>query len=181
MFIAGNMKRDKRVQAYVSSELADEIDTLADQQEMTRSEYIATVLSDHVYEETLEQSAEAQNAERRLEALIADGRDELLDILDSSDDAITASAAASIATWEVLKGAYGPKERKEAIQNAKNRLNEDCVKLGIDPDVIADGMDDEPITDSDTTHPRSQHDQGSQQSDRTDNDDDEFDTSWDFS
>jgi hypothetical protein len=152
-------RRNHRIQSYVDEDVDEKIEQLAERKDVTTSEYVADVLRAHVEDTVYERKSREMAAERRLQALIAEGRDQMLDAMDGSDEAITKSALYSIATWELIKGAFGPEERKQAIQRATNRLTEDLTKMGVDPDVITDGMADDPVTD----------------------DDEEYSQGWDFS
>jgi hypothetical protein len=163
------MSRNKRVQAYVTKAVQTELDKLAEQNDMTRSEYMARVLEKEVHEQQMGEISEQQNLEQRLEALIANRLDETDEAVASQAETTALGAVYSIALWKLINDTFGPQERKEALETARNRLTDDLVRMGIDPDALVD----EPDTD---------HRQRNQtQTRQSDDSDDEYSPGWDFS
>lgn len=170
-----------RVQAYVPADVADVIDKEADRRDVSRSRHISEILEHHVENTVYEETARNMAAERRLQGLIAEGRDQLLETMDGTDEMVARAALYSVATFELIKQSYGPEERRRAFQRAADRLEEELGLLDIDPEALEPAA--QRTTDPDATHqPAStpstpDHQETSPQEQQ---DDDDVDRDWHF-
>jgi len=149
------MSRTNRVDVYVSDSDLSRLEREADEADMSLSGYCMSLIERQWEAEDVEAAADRMDAEEKVEAIVADARDELTsiarDIEQRNDDVADMTARAgsySIANFELLKDEFDPAESRKAetLLTGSRRLREPLDEhpdrdLDIDPDE-ADGSSD---------------------------------------
>lgn len=140
------MARDNQLTVYIEDDLKQELERNADDEGMTVSTYAANLLERQLHTDATDQITREQNAEERLNELIALGKDELTqmgtEIADLQQDIRELHAKTgvyAIANWEVVKQGVDDDTRRAALSTGSQRLRDE-----------RDPADAEPETDSDT-------------------------------
>ena len=153
----------KKLQAHVDDQLANQVETEAARRDLSTSAYIRTVLETSLRDDELSDQLERTDAERRVEELVATGRDELLDTVEAIRGIVARGAVYQIAMWELQKRHYSwhDKQRRAALATGSERLREPLEELGVDVDVLEaslDGTDADAAGDGEPTNGSEEYD-----------------------
>ncbi|WP_254547489.1 hypothetical protein [Halomarina pelagica] len=116
------MARDQRLTLYVGKGEKGQIEEEADERDLSVSEYLYRLVQKQRQSEAAERLIEESEAERHIEQLLADGRDELVAVADDVRDLSARGNVYAIALWELLKQEHPDTERREALSTAARRL-----------------------------------------------------------
>ncbi|MFC7158033.1 hypothetical protein ACFQPA_21900 [Halomarina halobia] len=116
------MARDQRLTLYVGKGEKGQIEEEADERDLSVSEYLYRLVQKQRQSEAAERLIEESEAERHIEQLLADGRDELVAVADDVRDLSARGNVYAIALWELLKTEHPDTERREALSTAARRL-----------------------------------------------------------
>lgn len=130
--------RSEKVGMYVTPDQKRELKDRADAEDKTLSAYCHGIIEQHLNDELFAEKAEEVKIERRLEELAGLAREEVEEAAEDIRQTQQKAALHTIALWELLKTDAGPAHRKEAMTEATQRLREDLVKAGIDPDTLGE-------------------------------------------
>jgi hypothetical protein len=134
------MARDNQLTIYVEDDIKQELERNADEEDQTISTYAANLLERQLQADATDQIEREQNAEERLNELIALGKDELTqmgtEIADLQQDIRELHAKTgvyAVANWEVLKQSVGDDERRAALSTGSQRLRDDRDPADAEP------------------------------------------------
>lgn len=166
--------RSEKVGMYVTPDQKRELKDRADAENKTLSAYCHGIVEQHLNDELFAETAEEVKIERRLEELAGLAREEIEEAAEDIRQTQQKAALHTIALWELLKTDAGPAHRKEAMTEATQRLREDLVKAGIDPDTLGDpATPQEQSTQADEPSDSEQADPPAETGERADDDEDE--------
>lgn len=133
----------KKLQTHLDDDLAHRVEAEADRRDLSTSGFIATLLETHMENDDLDHHLERTDAERRVEELVATGRDELLDTVEAIRGIVARDAVYQIALWELQKREYSwhDKQRRAALATGSQRLREPLENLGVDVDALDASLD----------------------------------------
>lgn len=125
------MARDKKITLYVEQEKKDDLAREANDRNLSLSEYILQLVDQSRLADTQEDIARERNAEERLEAIVAQAKDELAQIAANVDERNRALAdmnaklgVYAIANWELLKPDVSDTRRQDALAAGRRRLRD---------------------------------------------------------
>lgn len=134
------MARDNQLTIYVEDDLKQELERNSDEEDQTVSTYAANLLERQLQADATDQIEREQNAEERLNELIALGKDELTqmgtEIADLQQDIRELHAKTgvyAVANWEVLKQSVDDDERRAALSTGSHRLRDDRDPADAEP------------------------------------------------
>jgi hypothetical protein len=134
------MARDNQLTIYVEDDIKQELERNADDEDQTVSTYAANLLERQLQTDATDQIEREQNAEERLNELIALGKDELTqmgtEIADLQQDIRELHAKTgvyAVANWEVLKQSVDDDERRAALSTGSQRLRDDRDPADAEP------------------------------------------------
>lgn len=141
------MARDNQLTVYIEDDLKQELERNADEEDQTVSTYAANLLERQLHTDATDEITREQNAEERLNELIALGKDELTqmgaEVADLQQDIRELHAKTgvyAIANWEVVKQGVDDDARRAALSTGSQRLRDD-----------RDPTDAEPASETDET------------------------------
>ena len=141
------MARDNQLTVYIEDDLKQELERNATEEDQTVSTYAANLLERQLHADATDQIEREQNAEERLNELIALGKDELTqmgtEITELQQDIRELHAKTgvyAVANWEVLKQGVDDDARRAALSTGSQRLRDDH-----------DPADAEPVGETDET------------------------------
>lgn len=115
---SGTGNRECQLSAYVDEELYEEVSTMASDNGISKSAFVARVLEQYVREDLYEQTSRETQAEQRI-----------LELAQDASEAVAASSARSelylVAIWELIKEDYDEDQRRDAIDSAFERADVD--------------------------------------------------------
>lgn len=126
------MTKKAHISSYVEDDLNEEIERLAEEADQSKSEFIAETLRNRVHQENIDEVNHETHAERRIEELVGQARDEVTGATDDLQNYLAVIGVHSIGTWELLKEEHGEVARQQALNKGAERLREDFEQLGID-------------------------------------------------
>jgi hypothetical protein len=126
------MGHENRIQFYPEPDLAEKIESRADEEGLTVSKYCEQVFQQHLQTEKEEAQDWRYQTGERIEVVIdqmrADIQDEIESFREELDGEITDLQSLRtmyvISLWELLKDDYGLPQQKEAMKAAGQRLND---------------------------------------------------------
>lgn len=128
------MERDNQITLYVSDETKAELEQRAEEEDMSVSPYIDTIIRRYFVMEAEDQIATEVRAEERLEELIALGKDELRDVARDIADMNAKMGAYAAANFELMKTDHPDAMRRDALSTGSRRIRQDV-------DVVHDELD----------------------------------------
>ena len=111
--------------AYVDESFAEEVRKHAEREGVSISTFITETLERRIEQEAFARVSQETHAERRIEELVAEARDNILEATTDHQGAQREANHYSIALWELLKDEYSDLERQEALKTASRRLQTD--------------------------------------------------------
>lgn len=134
------MARDNQLTVYIEDDLKQELERNADEEDQTVSTYAANLLERQLQSDATDQIEREQNAEERLNELIALGKDELTrmgtEVAELQQDIRELHAKTgvyAVANWEVLKQGVDDDARRAALSTGSQRLRDDCDPAEAEP------------------------------------------------
>jgi sugar-specific transcriptional regulator TrmB len=134
------MARDNQLTIYVEDDIKQELERNANEEDQTVSTYAANLLERQLQTDATDQIEREQNAEERINELIALGKDELTqmgtEIADLQQDIRELHAKTgvyAVANWEVLKQSVDDDERRAALSTGSQRLRDDRDPVDAEP------------------------------------------------
>lgn len=134
------MARDNQLTVYIEDDIKQELERNAAEEDQTVSTYAANLLERQLQADATDEIEREQNAEERLNELIALGKDELTqmgtEITELQQDIRELHAKTgvyAVANWEVLKQGVDDEERRAALSTGSQRLRDDCDPADAEP------------------------------------------------
>lgn len=144
------MARDNQLTIYVEDDLKQELERNAADEDQTVSTYAASLLERQLQADATDQITREQDAEERLNELIALGKDELIqmgtEITELQQDIRELHAKTgvyAVANWEVLKQGVDDDARRDALSTGSKRLRDDRDPADAEPGSDESGDDDD--------------------------------------
>lgn len=116
------MTRDELISVYVTKEDKKHIQAEANEAGETLSSYLYKLIQEQRRREGVDRAATELNAEERIEALIAEGTENLEEIAEDIKDINARAGVYSIANFELLKQNYPDARRKEVLETGAKRI-----------------------------------------------------------
>jgi hypothetical protein len=145
----------KKLQTHLDEDFAREIEAEAARRGISTSELVREILKRYFRDEQLSDQLQRTDAERRVEELVATGRDEIVATADAIRQIVARDAVYQIAMWELQKRHYSwhDKQRRAALSIGSERLREPLEDLGVDVDLLATSVDPDDIAETENGEP----------------------------
>lgn len=116
------MTRNEPLTIYVSESEKNHLKSEANEEGETLSSYVYKLAQAERKRRGVEKAATDPSAEERIEALIAEAKEELTEIAEDTKDLNARAGAYSVANFELLKQNYPDARRKEVLRTGSRRL-----------------------------------------------------------
>jgi predicted transcriptional regulator YheO len=126
------MPAEEQITAYVEAPLKRDLETLADEAELSLSAYVAQLLDRHVNEEEIAQKNRELRAEQRITNLVAEAHDRIVQDSEQMRELLAKQAVYTVALWELEKRDAGDLLRQDALEVGAERLREDIEQIGVE-------------------------------------------------
>jgi hypothetical protein len=140
------MSRDTVISVYVSESEKNHLQSEANEEGETLSSYVYKLAQAERKRRGVEKAATDLSAEERIEALIAEAKEDLTEIAQDTKDMNARAGAYSIANFELLKQNYPDARRKEVLETGARRL-----RYPLEDHDITDDTDDQEDGDQDNS------------------------------
>ncbi|WP_122088925.1 hypothetical protein [Halalkalicoccus subterraneus] len=116
------MTRDTVISVYVSESEKNHLKSEASEEGETLSSYVYKLAQAERKRRGVEKAATDLSAEERIEALIAEAKEDLTEIVEDTKDLNARAGAYSIANFELLKQNHPDPRRQEVLATGARRL-----------------------------------------------------------
>ena len=117
--------RDQKISVYVTEDRKTEIERKAATEDMTISSYLNRLISRQLAMEAENEIASTARAADQLQTLIDRGTRQLRDATEDLQEMNAKMGVYTIANFELMKGAHGQPEIRDALSTGSRRLRDD--------------------------------------------------------